>query len=105
MTIEVEASWLVPDEGKTGGRASKPPGKPRQPPPIPGATKKAPPMPAAPPSRKESQRLTMEVKAEWLEDVTAAASEAPLSKKRTSAISPVAAPAKPRRGPPIPRED
>jgi hypothetical protein len=84
-TMEVEASWLVSDERAKSdeARATRPRAK-KRPPPIPGATTNAPPMPGEPRSVRPPRRVTMEVKAEWLEEV-----KEPPRKK----------------APPIPRED
>jgi hypothetical protein len=51
--MEVDMTWLEPEERK---------GK-KRPPPIPGSNVKAPPMPVVEPVRRE----TMEVRAEWLD--------------------------------------
>jgi hypothetical protein len=114
MTIEVDTAWLVQEETKAERRASvKPPApaeaghaKKKLPPPIPGAGKNAPPpMPGDRRSLRPPPRVTMEVRAEWLEDVTVArrtpaASEPPPSKRRDSKTPSIAPKAKKA---PIPR--
>ena len=104
-TIEVDTSWLVEEARSKEDAPLDATSKKNRPPPIPGAKKNAPPMPVTPPSTQLSRRVTVEVKAEWLEE--ARASEPPPSKKRASRTSvvPPSAGVRKKKGPPIPRED
>jgi hypothetical protein len=97
-TIEVDSSWLdEPDEElKAQGPKSK---RPKRPPPVPGRNVTVPPMPGEP-----VRRETMEVKAEWLEP----GMTVPPSKRRKSRASLVPVKVddkKPKKAPPIPREE